>query len=519
VRPVLDAGFYSSAERPLHVFICENSIRCPGSEEPGDAACAENLVGQACANCKVGWVWNGKKCSQCTDVEASSFMFPVLPLMLLVALILVRYKMFGDTYEKWGTWQNGMASILFIMLNHYQITTVMRGANLAMPSNVDSAFKLSGWTSDVVTLFQPACGGFGDFQSNMIVQVSIPAVVLVVTFLVWITSQLVERYAKPGLGMDKDRTLNGVLSLMYTFFAGIANMAFSIFKCSPHPNNIDKTLTADRSINCYESDWNNMVVLGVFAVVFWCLGFGSIFTWAILKAPAKFHDAGTRMRWKFLFIKFRADVHWWSLMLVGKGIVMNFGFLVLTSGLWQLYWIQILLMIYTGVAVIYRPWRHILVNCADIGAHMLLILLCGILTWFAHNGGNEDIARLDEMMSQFAVLVTFLCFPCCLIPGFCLIYQQNSKKLKEQKKQKVAAIINATALLGAGSAEERNEFLVKLGEWDFWTMNKAAHVIYQEYAKMRWRSGYSSHNLTRDSPSIPTTADGRVPQTLIIVNV
>merc|ERR1711879_359841 len=107
---------------------------------------------------------------------------------------------------------------------------------------------------------------------------------------------------------------------------------------------------------------------GVTAILVWCVGFGLLFTWAILWSPQLFHKAEFQIRWKFLFIKYRADVHWWSLVFVIKGIALNLGFLILDSGVGQIYWLMFTLTLYLCAAITFTPWRHMWVNVLDIWA-------------------------------------------------------------------------------------------------------------------------------------------------------
>ena len=73
---------------------------------------------------------------------------------------------------------------------------------------------------------------------------------------------------------------------------------------------------ADRSIICNEEDWTGMLAIGLVAVALWVVGIGGSFIWAVWRVPAQFTSIDVQMRWKFLFIKYRSDVHWWALVFV-----------------------------------------------------------------------------------------------------------------------------------------------------------------------------------------------------------
>merc|ERR1719221_1186190 len=193
----------------------------------------------------------------CTSVETSKFLFPVLPFLLAPIIVIVMYKVFGDTYDNWGTWRNGCASIGFILLNHYQIIAMLSTTNMDFPDNVLNFYSAFAFTTDASTIFNPDCAGFGDFKAKLIMKTVAPAFILLIFVVVWGISQLIA-----PLRMERNRTFNSAFSLMFTFFAGICEMALSLFVCNPNPNDTS-TLAADRTVLCNEADWNEMVVVGV----------------------------------------------------------------------------------------------------------------------------------------------------------------------------------------------------------------------------------------------------------------
>merc|ERR1719387_3470254 len=115
-------------------------------------------------------------------------------------------------------------------------------------------------------------------------------------------------------------------------------------------------------------------------------------------------DPSFRMRYKFLFIKFRPDVWWWSMVMILKGIVLNFGFAVLTEGIAQIYWVMTFIAVYCGACVNWMPWRHRLVNVVDITTHMILLFSCSMMTWFCYDPETYE-RRSDDFQTLLAVLL------------------------------------------------------------------------------------------------------------------
>merc|ERR1712176_1359751 len=96
--------FWSSPDDALSVFRCASNDRCPGGY-PGEA-CAGALDGRACAHCPGGSIWVGDECAECAPYERAKILFPIIPLLLGPCIVVVLYKMFGDTYRRWGSPQN-----------------------------------------------------------------------------------------------------------------------------------------------------------------------------------------------------------------------------------------------------------------------------------------------------------------------------------------------------------------------------------------------------------------------------
>merc|ERR1719379_738752 len=100
-----------------------------------------------------------------------------------------------------------------------------------------------------------------------------------------------------------------------------------IFNCRDNPEPNDRlSLTSDLSVVCFESTWNSMMVVGIAAVLLYCVLYSAALVRTIIMAPKMFHDVTFQRLWKFVFIKFRPDVYWWSLPLLLRAIAVNVGF-------------------------------------------------------------------------------------------------------------------------------------------------------------------------------------------------
>jgi len=446
---------------------------------------------RACERCQDDWIWDGDKCSECDSFESSPVMFPLLPILLVPVVIIILYKLFKDPHEKWGSWGNGFASIGFVALNHYQIISLTPNIDMLPPSQFRSVQNSFGWTGDASSIFKIACTGFGDFKSGLILKATAPAFLGIMYILVWASSQVVAKLGKPDLAMEKNRTLNGYFSIMFTFFAGICGASFELFKCSPNPNG-EKTLAVDRSVICGSDEWNSMLIVAILAILLWVVGFGALFLRALCMSPDNFKDPLIQMRWKFLFIKFRPDVHWWAIVVVLKGIILNLMFIVCETAMGQINFMLFTITGYICLLVAFQPWRHVYINGVDFWAHMCLLLLGAVLMWFASadTKTNAKIAQNDQEV--MGVIMCFFIIPSIFPVAFHLWWTQESSS-QLQTREKSAALVHATFKF-VGKIDEAvfTKALAQMGEWDRNYLMKAHDVVEEVFIGNQKKSRYDA---------------------------
>jgi hypothetical protein len=257
--------------------------------------------------------------------------FPGLPIILTVPLMLYLYKMFGDPLAKWSSWQNNLATLVFVTLNHYQSISLLGGTAKESSGVLGDVVKALGVTNDMMSIFNAECLGYSDFESMTVIQANIPVVLALSALMIFACSRgLATLLKRPQLQLEPNRLFNAFMGLIYTFFSAISALSMSVFKCKGNPNNV-LTLASDLSVVCHTSDeWKSVLAIGLAAVAVYCIGCGSIFVWAIWTAQSRFSSPDFQMRWKFLFIKYRSTVWWWSLAFLTKNFFFNIGFVIFT---------------------------------------------------------------------------------------------------------------------------------------------------------------------------------------------
>eukprot|EP00928_Gymnodinium_smaydae_P020338 TRINITY_DN17862_c2_g2_i1.p1 TRINITY_DN17862_c2_g2~~TRINITY_DN17862_c2_g2_i1.p1 ORF type:complete len:1134 (+),score=90.78 TRINITY_DN17862_c2_g2_i1:506-3403(+) len=472
--PVVMVGFWTPKDDPLSVYRCTSEAKCIGG---APSSCAEHLVEQSCAYCANGYYWDDVQCAPCASVEKTAVLFPILPAFLTFAIIVFMYKTSGDSFEMWDSWKNRIVCIGFLTLNHYQVLGVTRHVNVNLHYNVQFTFRIWGMTEDLLSIFKLGCAGFGGFKTAMIVKTLAPAYLLLVTLLTWALSHVIASFAKrPQVILDRHRSSNVFLSLMFTFFNGIAALSFSLFKCVPSPNGIS-TLKTDASVTCFEGDWNSMVVLAIFAVLVYCVGFGAFFGFVIYFAPRKFADRTFQRQYKFLFVKFRPDVHWWAICLVLRGLIFNIGFVAFSSGFAQLYWVMSFEALYLGLTVAFLPWRF-----RDANA---LAVFTSLVIFFACAANAMQLERGDDLAGAAALLVVILTMTpilCALVLIARIVNMHvNKNKLAERAKLDWQLLHESAKSFVAINPELGFKLYDNLTDWDAWFLRMFNGVVRAEF--------------------------------------
>eukprot|EP00420_Gonyaulax_spinifera_P018252 CAMPEP_0197897074 /NCGR_PEP_ID=MMETSP1439-20131203/41586_1 /TAXON_ID=66791 /ORGANISM="Gonyaulax spinifera, Strain CCMP409" /LENGTH=1155 /DNA_ID=CAMNT_0043517679 /DNA_START=115 /DNA_END=3582 /DNA_ORIENTATION=+ len=496
VEPSLKPYYWSSVESPLSIYRCALDSQCVGGQ-PG-SACGQDLEGMACAQCKDGFAWNGRSCAECPGAESSTFVYPALPFILCPAMILILYMLFGDDYSKWNRWQHAFWSIGFLLVNQYQITTMLVNSNIVLPNSSSSLLRGFSFTKDLMNIFPSQCAGFKSFSDSFAIKVMSPAIAGAICVLLWAIFWLVNKIASKVPALDHNRLINTYLALVFTFYGGIVDTSSSIFKCAPNPNG-SKSLISDRSMVCYEGSWNDMLGIGLVGVICWILGFGALFIWAVMRAPRVFKDPNYQMRWKFLFIKFRDDVHWWAIVFIVKGVLLNLGYLFLETAVAQLIWVLLFNTIYLWGSALFRPWRHVLVNLLDPTMHSFLMMIVAAFMWFARTTVPEGV-DLDADMNSIIIAATVMLLP---FSAFCAISSaalQKAPALVDKKRKTMEESINIFSNVAPMDKTDLSAKVEEMADWDVFFITKAMQALGTEIMCYRARSGVSSRELSSPKP-------------------
>jgi len=476
--PELLPSYMSLADEPLSVYKCKESTRCPGGP-PGTCGPELDASIRSCAHCQDRMYWSGDSCEECTHFEASSVLFPVIPILITPAIICALYRISRDDSDKWGSWENSLSTITFIVLNHYQVTSLMANSDLEYPGHVMNYFNRAAVTGDPSVLFKPECAGFQDFSTMIVMRSLGPIFIAVLTAGTFLASKAMQRITMKEVGFDVNRTLNVYFGVIFMFFAGISAMALSLFKCAPNPNG-NRTLLQDPSIICGAGEWTSMLVVAILAVLLYIVAFGGVFLRVIIIAPARFSDLAFRRRWKFLFIKFRPDAWWWAAVVVTKGVLMNLGNTFLSTGVGQTYWIMMTTGVYAFGLVFFMPWRHMYGSFLEAYTSLALIFLGSLASLYVH-GTPLD---WEVESSWVALAIVLLNLSPLVFAGILLAHMFWQRKVSASQQRRVQQVQELVpGMRQFMQAEDSNiiDFMERIDEWSRFHIILAFHVVNTEF--------------------------------------
>lgn len=473
--PVVLPGHWSEPEEPLSVFLCRDENACPGGL-PG--SCGPLMSGIACAVCENEYFLDEGQCVPCNSIETSKVLFPVMPVVFGPLVVILMYNKMQDPVEKWGSGRNGVGVALYLLINHYQVLALIRSCNLKMPSSIHSVWKTWSFLVDFASILRPDCAGYADFSGGMVVRVLLPILGLLIFLMVFLGSHIVAHFKPDHEGMNKNIIFNCYMTMIYTFFIGIAALSLELFKCYDHPNG-EKSLSAAPEIICQSKGWNDLVVVAVFAILIYCVGAFCIYTRVLLIAPNKFHEEEFRQRWKFLLAKFRPSTWWWGIIVLLKSLLLNFAMIVSTGGADQLTWINIVVLLYTAGLTMAWPWRHNLANMVDLGAQGALCFVVQMATRFA--GSQEEISNVT-----LANMVLFVSFTPFLAFGIAAVRMIQREQWPDEQKQEHATdatkkLVDVFGSLTKLTEADVQEILLHLPDYDWMILAKAQEVISTEF--------------------------------------
>lgn len=368
IFPRLKPGYWSSYDIPLEVYACLNidAVVCPGGYMD---SCGQRLMGLVCGSCEAAYFKVGSECTMCNDFELSGF-FKALPWIIAPFAVITLHWKSRDLVHTWNGHKNSIACLIYLLLVHFQTLGTIKSFDVQFPNVMEGTAEGGSVSMNVLDMFRPQCIGVRDFQSSFVLRVIAPILVLVVFAVTFICAKLLGGsptsstgnravdWIRHKLRMDFDILVSCYGGIFFTFYISIVANCVMLFQCYRHPvPNTKQSLRSFPNIMCYESQWMQMLVVGLLALIFICLGSLTLFSFILWIAPRKFQILSFQKRWKFLVIKFQPGVWWWAPVVLMKGVAMNVTTALFQTGIIQLWWLILVLAVYFWGSGSFAPWR------------------------------------------------------------------------------------------------------------------------------------------------------------------
>lgn len=339
---------------------------------------------------------------------------------------------------------------------------------------------------NVIDLFRPQCVGVRDFQSSFVLRVLAPVLVFCLFAVTFIGCKLLGGSPTSSTGnravdwvrhkfrMDFDILCSCYGGVFFTFYISIVANCVMLFQCFPHPiPNKKESLRAFPDIMCYETQWMNMLVVGLLALVFICLGSLALFSFVLWIAPRKFQILSFQKRWKFLLIKFQPSVWWWAPVVLMKGVAMNVTTALFQIGIVQLWWLITVLAVYFWGSASFAPWRAGHSCRLDLCMHVFIIIVVFLSVRFT-------MVEEWKPRSVGGVMAALFFMPAAVTVGFVAhLWLQIIKPEPDALRLKRTKGICATFAM-AHSEEALTQAWIYLTEKDQLVLRRAKQLIESE---------------------------------------
>jgi hypothetical protein len=425
--PTIQERHFSSFQNggPMSVFACASKARCTGgnpvldpeSARAGEKSpCMNGLTKLSCSACAPETSWGGDSCTDCSNVEVSKFLYPTLPCLLFLPIVIGVYLFTADPANTWAGWRKILSSGVFILLNYYQALTLLKRIGLDARVSQDGddlvlqrVFNAFSFTVEFESLLAPECAGLQDFKSAMVLKSLAPLFMVILCGGLHFGSKALG-LINQALVMEPNRHLNAFMTLLFVFFTAIAALCFQLFSCRNNPNGM-YTMEMDYGIICYDSDtWQSMLGVAIACVIFYIIGLLSYFVYGFIMASrGQFAaDENFRMRWKFLFVKFHPEVGWFAMVYLAKNILINAALSIFSSGYLQVYFTLGTTILYLSSIFVFMPYRHMCANMLEVTVQFIIIVSLCSLNRFAD--GKDGLSFADNLTTVIAAAVPPIAF-------------------------------------------------------------------------------------------------------------
>mmetsp|Transcript_133807 Transcript_133807/g.245350 ORF Transcript_133807/g.245350 Transcript_133807/m.245350 type:complete len:355 (+) Transcript_133807:2-1066(+) len=227
-----------------------------------------------------------------------------------------------------------------------------------------------------------------------------------------------------------------------------------------------------------------MLGIAIVACLLYVIGFGVLIVWVLTSAIMSFKDPVFQMRWKFLLIKYRPTVWWWSLAFLAKQFLLNLSAVIFSDPMAQYFSILTVTIAYVALVTFYMPYRHLIVNAVELFTGISIIYAACVLIAISYEKGEGSE---ENTLAMFSSILSFAPLACAA--AAMLYLRSQFWATGESKRTKLVAeiqdIVAACNLIHGMSSKEQLDLLSYLSEWDRWYLAQVWHFTTAELLAKR----------------------------------
>ncbi|KNC53961.1 uncharacterized protein AMSG_09607 [Thecamonas trahens ATCC 50062] len=442
--PIANPGYFETAPNSGAFVACPRTKACLGA-----GACADGHTGYMCTVCKPGYFSNtASECERCP--RGSSAIFVVLFVLVLVVAtamacglvwrtlrVVAAQARTGNSGEASGELirlfrTNMMPASLSMILVAFQVVGIFADANFAWSDASRASLRLFNVFNIDVDMFATECA-LQSFHAKYAFSIVLPLFVILVTlaFIVGfkvVGARHVTRLAP--LATVSIRTLvDAVLfALAPLLYIPVSRTALIMFDCTRLADG-SYVLDSNPGIKCFNSQWWELLPVGLVALVVYVLGLPIYFGIALLRRRHILFLPSVTVRFGTLYRLYRKAYYWGEVANLVKRLVIVILAVFFSSR--QLLQISLMLALLTTSLVVvsrYEPYYFPLYNAVDtrLSVMLIIILMIGTGSYAERDAASSDSTFF--VLTLVAIIALVLVSVHALAVDVWLIYRERHGK-------------------------------------------------------------------------------------------
>eukprot|EP00931_Biecheleriopsis_adriatica_P009236 TRINITY_DN11031_c0_g1_i1.p1 TRINITY_DN11031_c0_g1~~TRINITY_DN11031_c0_g1_i1.p1 ORF type:complete len:1497 (-),score=232.77 TRINITY_DN11031_c0_g1_i1:222-4178(-) len=413
----LQPGYYSTL--PLDpsqgVWLCGNTVVCPGQANPTSAVCKAGSTGLNCAQCLPKHVRN--EAGVCEECSAEANL--ALPVFAAASFLAVGALHYGWNHRTQSV--EVIESILFsitigVAVAFLQQMGILDKLNFNWPGEFKAFLSFMEIFLFDLGVFSPGCVIPESFEMRYVSELLMPILVSA-CFVVWyFLSILANKVHHRFPRFRWSAILNSIGLVMQALYISVISVTVSLFVCYRSSTGGERVITQYPWQICYDGAWQSMLPMAVLALLVYLVGFMGILVWMAVSAPRKWKDADFRIRSRFFIFKFRVDTWWYGLVLAVRSLLLAFVPVVSPDD----GYVQFVMMLFVfGSSLLIHfailPYVDAYANMLESTELSLVCFMLAIGSWFIE---DRDFDGEDKEMAFTLSMLLLISTCCCALALF-----------------------------------------------------------------------------------------------------